>query len=485
MDTSYAEEDACILEALQAGRSSVIQGFPREACVDAICAYILRRYRRPTRPCRDTKEPKPSGEITPEKEKKRRKLTPFVNETETTALTRCTSMVVVPNIGLLREIVKGLMGLPRETLLGNPGMLFGEEEDAFLITLQYNEETKTFTEEISFRSDIVLTTSRQLVELGDKSIDRSKYLIEKKEELEDFDRKAKIEMGVYSFISGVDTVVFLDTHLLARQNARALEECVSIVMQARPVNPRRLNLNYISSGEEKKYFYFLGSSVTHEVLSMLEAQNISPRVINKSIEKKTLVSKGKGEKVPEVGIALLDATGKDSAVLAEHHINLLARSSARVLVVLRDVLDIQRLRDKLQGTSLLGVSGIFFLDEHIPRRKVKEEISGGAKKIWAVTERFFFYRRGHLQRLLAPFRAEKALFLNVPDAQTLSDVLKHSDIVRTEQEKEEADGICSVPILVLARKRERYSIELLLQKAFEPEEAFRHVDWILDKVPAY
>lgn len=449
-----------------AKESRVLGGFKRSEYIKAASEHIKKKMKRKHQ---RTQKPRISGEDPPrdplskttghprkeeEKEKiQRNKLSSYENTCSTTSLNRCSILVLAPNTGIIYELLQMLLkGRVSEGIDEDLYSLCGEEEDDFLIGLQY--VLGEFKESSNFSSDVIISTTKHLVELGDSRIDSSKCFFENEEELENFERKEKMKLGVYSFLSGVQTVFLLDAHILQLQNIKNLRESLGILKEATPSLRFGMDLRYLSSGEEKRRIFALTDIPTPELLSLAkEVDGTSTVEIGKYLYKRT---KNK--------ITLIRERRKSPLEATYHYITTVNSSEEKNLIILRDALEVNQLKELLESSSILGISGVFFCDEHTPRNTIKEELQTERRRIWITTERFIFHRRRRIERLLHPFLPNKIF----------SPHILHPEVIRYSSHKR-------VPLLLLYSREDRYLLSFLLNQEFSSTEAEKDLEY-LDRV---
>ncbi|OAG30441.1 hypothetical protein NEDG_01983 [Nematocida displodere] len=454
----------CISLLLENKETGVVGGFSRTECVSRVCTFLLERFQHRGRP------------QLPEKEKRaepgeRKKLSSFENRTDTTSLTKCSVLVIAPNLGLISEVVKRLLNEPGSRL-GESSSFYGSEDDNFLIGLKYVDATG-FEEASNFTSDLIITTTKHLIELGDHKIDRSQYLVKTEEELAHFDRTAKMALGIYSFLSGIDTTIYLDADLLQMQNMKSVAEVLSIVKESQPRAPKTMNLKYLSSGEEKKAFLLLADTASSEMVALVREEDSSAQIV---IKQSTGPVSKKGPKNPAIFATVFNNPNMSVISLCEHHLAVLSQETDRFVVLLRDILQVEQLKAYVEGSNLLGANGIFFIDEHTPKNKIKEELKLKNKRIWVVTERFVFFRKTRLPTLLLPFQAQKILSPNIPNRYILS-LLKNNTGIEDAGDLHDPSPYSS-PIILISSKHDEFSIEKLINREFVPQDEFMFEDWI-------
>ncbi|KAI5188386.1 hypothetical protein NECID01_0017 [Nematocida sp. AWRm77] len=504
-------------DVLKSGRSGVFGGYSRSACAESVCKYVLHRYST-------TKTAQALQKIAelPKQETKKRKLTPFENFTDTTSIDRCSVLIVVPNIGMVSVLVRRLLGGKKEKV-SSKEEFYGDQGDDFLIGLKHvgapatdrregegseegalseekekkeeekEEKEKTlprFEEASHFSADVIIATTKNLMMMGNRNIDVEKHGITTEEELGVYKRDTKLERGMYSFLSGVDTTIFMDTDVLQLQNIKSLRDIVHIVKETSPTTKKSMHLKYLSSGEEKKQFLFLSRTLTSDILNL--AENLgTPYTVEDAREKR---------RVPGVGASttlLVDKRGTDSEsskyAFAKHHIERMLETvdNIKLFVVLKDAEEVKHLKEAFEGTMLLA-SSIFFIDEHTSRNRIKEQIKGktksrtGQKKVWAITERFVFYRKKRLASLLEPFGATHVFSPNIPLLYTLDAILPHTEIPCTlsgaskhQEERAPSSSVYSSPVVLVYSKNDKWAVESLTGKPFVPEKAFEYFDYVV------
>ncbi|KAI5186450.1 hypothetical protein NEHOM01_1483 [Nematocida homosporus] len=428
----------------------VLGGFKRSEYLEGLTQWILTGKSN-----RTVKEIKKDTSPTV----KKCRLSAYDNPRTITALNRCRIVVLVPNIGLVEELVRRLvLGKSSEltedmetdqSFWGNPG-------DDFIIGLGRVEDH--FTERSLFGAEVIISTTKALVDLDNNKIDSSQYLIKNEAELEGFERKAKIEMGVYSFLSSAETVFLLEADLMQAQNIKGLTESLQIIQDATPSKRQEMNLKYLSSGEERKQFIMCTNLPTPEVLGLGRQFGHEMQVIMGRSAKPT-----KSYKYP---LKILNGAQKDPIQVAAHYISTLPDSVTRLLVVVKDALAASALKKTLEESALLGLTGIFIADEHVPRNQVKEMIGSPKIRIWITTERFVFYRRKRLHQLLYPFIPTLGLSPYVCHPSTLRLINAHK-----------------VPFTLLYNQDEQYLTSALLRKSFDPKVDFEYLDFITANQP--
>ncbi|KAI5171906.1 hypothetical protein NEFER03_1171 [Nematocida sp. LUAm3] len=414
--------------------SKVLGGYTRSEYIKALSEHIKERMQRKHLPKR-TLHPDRHAE---EEKKQKSKLSAYENTCSTTSLNRCSVLVLAPNTGIIYELLQMILKEKvSEGIDSDPYSFCGEEEDNFLIGLQYSMHQ--FKESSNFSSDIIVATTKYLVELGDNRIDSSKCFFENEEELENFERKEKMKLGIYSFLSGVQTIFLLDAHVLQLQNIKNLRETLEIVKESVPSLRFGMDLRYVSSGEEKRNIFCLTDIPTPELLSLAkEIDGASTVDIGKYLYKRT---KNRITLVREKRASLLEAT--------YHYITTANSSEEKTLVILRDALEVNRIKELLESSSILGISGVFFCDEHTPRNTIKEELEKGRRRIWISTERFIFHRRKRIDKLLHPFLPNKIF----------SPHILHPEIIRYSSSKR-------IPLTFLYTEEEQYILSFILAKDF-------------------
>ncbi|KAH9386021.1 uncharacterized protein NEMAJ01_0917 [Nematocida major] len=449
---------ADIRECFQRRETGVFGGFSRESYIREIVKYMHDRYEK--KQCAEPAAKKP--------EAKKSRLSSFENYTETTSINKCTMCVVVPSTGLIAEIVGRL--LENRSVLGKEVKdteyrILGDECDDFMLPLMHTENG--FEEASNMQADILMTTTKALVTLGDHKIDRSKYFIAEEEGLADFSRKAKNKLSIYAFLSGVDTAVFLDADILQLQNAVSLRESVKILEEALPAPRQKLNLRYLSSGAEKKAFVFLANVITPCILE-LAGQMPEHRVVKKAAGSP---AKKAGRARAETEIQIKWNKSVPEKRYKDHHINTLANEFERTLVIVRDSIEMKAMQEEMQSSSMLTDKSIFFIDEFTPGNKIKDELKGGVKRVWVITERFIFYRRKRLSRVITPYNPVKVFSCHMVNPRVLELALKAVDPKKTEH------ALYASPVILTASdEKEKYIIEELLGKEVSTDELFAYSD---------
>jgi len=477
-----------VSEALGSEESAAFGGYTREEGVEAICSYVLRKFRKgKMEEIREKIERKreEERENSAESGAKRTKLTPFRNFTETTSLSRCSAAVFAPNVGMVSEFVKRLVdcgsggngdGCDRrekkrdvvrkeKNAINNAEYFVGDPGDDFIIALKYDRESGWFEESSNFAADIVIGTTKGLVDLDRHKIAGKKLVIKSEEDLKQTETKIKLETGMYSFLSGVETIFMMDGDILQLQNMNALCETLMILKEARPAATKSMNLKYLSSGNEKKRIFFFCRAVTPEILNIIKewgtwSVHCKPR---------------EGARREGVEATLISNRDEEQRYrMAKHHMEMMSNTCEKLLVVLRDEKQAEKLKEVLKERSLTGNSGVFFIDEHTPRSKIKEECKRNTKKVWVITERFVFYRTKRLDSLLKPFKATKIFSLNVPLFYILRDLIRNTEAAETDEGIQEY----RTPLVFLQGKSEEYITQDILGESFSFDEEFQYLDSI-------
>lgn len=441
--------------------SGVFGGFSREIYIQELVKYIVERYQKK----KYSERPVQSTSI------KKTRLSTYVNQTETTTLNRCTLCVVVPNAGLIAEIVSRLFEnksvLKEKDLKLSQYKIVGDENDDFILPLKYTEETG-FEETFNISADIIILTTKALITLGDKKIDRKKYFIKEKEELVDFTRKVKNQLNIYAFLSGIDTTVFLDADILQIQNKLSVKELINIIKEAKPMEKQQLNLRYLSSGEEKKAFIFLANIITPEIIKIVE-----------EIPQHTVISKSTASNNPnnlgslKYPVQLILNKNTPETKYRNHHILNLSNEYEKVLIILKDSVELNQMKTETAESPSVLSNSIFFIDEYTPGNKIKDELKNSTKRVWVITERFIFYRRRRLTRILTPYNPVKVFAPHIVNPYILKIALN----TITPQETE--DKIYSAPVILTVRNdSEKYFINELFGKSVIISELFMYTDSI-------
>lgn len=464
-----------IREILHKRRSAAVGGYSRKEYIREVCKYLKERYIEDIRDLSYMKEREEDhqkedqeGEYKENHPKqKKRCLSAFNNYKETSKFSKASLLIIVPNTGLVLEIVKELKmisstqaeqeyayeGARISKLYGY--CMEGDEDDEFLAGMSYSNGE--FAEVPSHEAEIVIATTKYIVEMGGDKIDSSKHFFKTVEELEGFERRVKAEMGVYSFISGVDTVILLDAHILEIQNHKNLEETLCIVKEALPHKGKKMDIRHMSSGEEKKAFIFLMDILTPRILSILEKNKEAfDRYFSTSLFRSNLFTLPSMTK----SLTIHAGRGKNSVVHALHHIRILSASEERLLVIVRDLLELNALKEEMHLSSLLGVTDILFIDEHMSRNAIKEGIKM-QKRTWIVTERFIFYRQRRLHQLLHPLEPAHLFAPHVLHPITLVLAVKNP---------------CKVSII--CNRNEEHRVSSIIKREFEIEKEMKYTDYI-------
>ncbi|KAI5191207.1 hypothetical protein NEMIN01_1415 [Nematocida minor] len=440
-------------ECLQKKTAGVFGGYSKEAYVQEVVCYLIERYQKKKYNERPAKQP----------EVKKTRLSSFENYTETTSLNRCTVCIVVPNAGLVAEIVARLLenkSLHLNELRKGQYAMTGDDNDDFILPLNYTEE-EGFNETSNYQADIVIATTKALVTLGDKRIDRKKYFIEEKDQLADFKQKVKQEMNMYAFLSGVDTAILMDADILHIQNPLSLLETIRILEESKPAPKQNLNLRYLSSGPEKKAFIFLANIITPELVSISRKYEHA-KVLSKKVTKSTKIK-------DSMHFRMNKSTEVNK--YTEHHINNLTNKCERVLVVLKDSVELKKIEAEITDNSPMSIQGIFFMDEYTPTSKIKDALENRKRRVWIITERFIFYRRKRLSRIVTPFNPVKVFSPHIVNPRLLK------LLADTVSPQETEDSIYSSPIILTATSTaEEYFLSELFGKQVSISELFAYCD---------
>ncbi|KAI5181585.1 hypothetical protein NEOKW01_1761 [Nematocida sp. AWRm80] len=444
-----------LAEILLRKESGVFGGYSRTKYVHEVCTYIIKRYSDP-RGYFAKREDKKSV--------KKLKLSSFDNYTSTTAINRCLVLVVVPNIGMIKEIITRICYNSRTESLRTRYDFFGDPEDSFFIGLRYSSENG-FEESSISGATLVIATPTGIVTMGDEKIDRSKYHIKSEEELKSFERTVKIEMGIYSFLSSVDTAIFLDTDLLELQSIISLEELILILKEAQPSKPKQMDLKYLSSGEEKKSFVFLSTVITSGILHLAQKYTSSEGYALRTATPKKRIA-------PRYPITVYQKKPSISfSALALYYINALLSTQDKTLIVLKDSIQVAKVMEEVNNSSITGTTGVLFIDEHTSKTLIKEELQKENKFIWVITERFIFYRRKRLSRLISPFDPKKIISPFVINPEILSILLEHTNPLSSDS------PLFFSPILVTFSEDDQPAINYLLGAEFNAQTEFQYSDY--------
>lgn len=441
-------------ESLAKKESLLVGGYSKDAYIEEVVQYILDRYQK--------KIYREKALVPPPAKKTR--LTPFENRTETTSINRCAVCIILPNAGLIAEIASRIIQnksmLGKEALKSSQYSITGDDSDDFLLPLKYTEE-EGFEETTNLQADIVITTTKALVTMGDKRIDRKKHFINEKEELVDFKRKIKHEMNVYAFLSGVDTTILVDADILQIQNEIALEESVKIIEESKPAPKEQLNLRYISSGEEKKAFIFLANIITPKIASMVSMLP-NHKIVSKPVDKPVKIGYSMCIKIDQ---------STEINTYTDHHITNLSEKYEKILVVVKDSVELKGIEEEIKNNSLMGAHRIFFVDEYTPKNKIKEELESKKKRVWVITERFIFYRKKRLPRIITPYDPVKIFSPHIVNPRILKILAKTVD----PQETKCSEYSCPV-IMRAEHTTDEYFLSELFGQKVTIEELFAYSD---------
>ncbi|KAI5161927.1 hypothetical protein NEAUS03_1832 [Nematocida ausubeli] len=459
-------------ECFKTKASAVFGEFSRNAYLREVVKYITDRYAKK----------KYSERQAPQPPQKKTRLSSFENFTETTSINKCTLCVVVPNKGLIAEIVARLMA--KKSILGEDikaekYAIIGDEDDDFMMPLMYAEGE--FKEAYNSQADVILATTKAMVTLGDQKLDRSKYFIQTAEELVDFARKAKNDLNIYSFLSGVDTVIVLDADILLIQNSVSFYETLKILEEARPAIRPQMNLRYLSSGEEKKAFVFLAGVISPALVSLIEK-----KPGHMIVSKKESAEPASSEMLKSTpacypySVCLKLNKTVATEKYADHHITTLLNSYERTLVIVKDSVEMEKIKAEIHNSSGFAEKNIFFIDEFTAESKIKEEIKSKIlRKVWIITERFIFYRKKRLSRILTPYSPIKIFAPYVVNPRILQ-----LAISKTEDLEETENGLYNAPItLVISSEEERYFVNDLFGQQVSISKLFEYSDETTINVP--
>ncbi|OAG30279.1 hypothetical protein NEIG_00442 [Nematocida sp. ERTm5] len=455
-------------ECFKKKESGLFGGYSKEAYIQEVVKYIFDRYEKKMYSERPAQTQNP---------KKKTRLSSFENFTETTSLNKCTLCVVVPNAGLIAEIVGRIMA--KKSVLGEDiktaqYKIIGDENDDFMLPMMYTGTG--FEETYNMQADIVILTTKALVSFGDKKIDRSKYFINTTEELEDFTRKAKQDLNVYAFLSGVDTVILLDADILLIQNSVAFYETLKILEEAKPAPKQYMNLRYLSSGEEKKSFIFLGEVIPPKLVSFIEKMPSYVIVSKKECAQERQSSRQRESLCSPYKVCLKANRHTSPEKYAEHHITNLSNDYERSLVIVRDSVEMEAIKAEIQNASGYTAKTILFIDEFTTESKIKEELKKGCmKRVWVITERFIFYRRKRLPRILTPYNPIKVFAPYIVNPKLLQTVL-----IKVIDPQDTEHALYNSPIiLTVSNDAERYFISEICGRPVALDQLFEYTDEVI------
>lgn len=443
---------------LERRTSLLVGGYSRESYIDEVVRYINERYREK----KYKEKPVHTQEI------KKTRLSSFENHTETTSINRCTVCIVAPNTGLIAEIVGRVMhnkSVLENEVKKNVYNMLGETNDDFILPLTYSDKNG-FEETSNMQADIVITTMKALVTMGDHKIDRKKYFINEKEELEGFKQKIKHDMNIYAFLSGVDTIILIDADILEIQNAVSLRETLKIMEDAKPSPKQQLNLRYISSGKEKKAFIFLANIITPMLSKTVEMYSDCKIVSKLAVD----------HALQDCSINIRLDRSTDINTYVEHHVANLSELYGRVLLVVKDSIELKSIEEGIKNNSPISIQSIFFMDEYTPKTKIKEALESKKKRAWVVTERFIFYRRKRLSRIITPYDPVKVFSPHVINPRLLG-ILNQAVCLQETDDNEYRS-----PIIMRAQSpADEYFLSEFFERKVTIDEIFAYADDITIK----
>lgn len=458
-------------DALYGGGDAAMGGFGRREYIEELCTYIKERVESRGRRLPSEIESAPG---------KGSKLKPFVNYTKTTSLNRCAFLVVVPNRGLAEAVAGGLL-FGKKCADEDPGHkdFLGDPDDDFRTGLKIsNGEIR---EAGMYSSDIILSTTKALLEMDNHKVDLSKCFIEDGKQLQNIDTKVKLELGIYAFLSGVSECIFMDADLLQIQNLPAISKVIHIVLNAKPKTQGALNLKSLSSGEDRKRLLFLSDTVTSEIRAIYGKYSPSDASILLGPNQELPLMLGNRGQANSFAFQMFMLAPRDSPQgkvqafndLFEFHVSTISKNSGSFIVLVKDSLYAVALKDHLRGHSLMGPTGMLFIDEYTSRNKIKAEQSSNTKRIWVVTERFVFYQRKRLARLLGPLNAQRLLLMHAPDPHLLCLLLPLVD-----RNSPESPGPYGARVILQVFPGDKFVIERILGRKFSLKKEFQFADHV-------
>lgn len=489
-----------MLESLRDGRDFMMSGVQREVYVESVAKHLLEvLHRRGGGPGSCGEEEAAGGR---REEGGRKVLSSFSNRTATTSLTKCATLVLVPNRGIVDMLLHHLLGgLVKDGNLGGHESAFlfcGDPQDECRVGLKRTPGGEIVEVQNMYDSDVILATPLAILATRGRCEDPESNRSEENELGGSDDAPAeeavhselnislseKMGAGVFDFLSSVSLCIVLDLHILYFQDLTKVSNVLYLVKNSRVRNLGRtaMHINQFSSGEEKKTVKFFSAFENRDIRKLFVKHAVhgawSREKVVEGVKRSRPVllffnreRDGGGPSGQLGGEGLSGAgLGKRSAAYCrafEFHVRNILGSPATdgaTVVVIKNYLYEVLLKHVLLSTfselfsKIEGRSPLVFVNEYFSRSKADKKIKL-RKSVVVVTERFFFYNHERMEVLLKGMGARRAMFMDVPTPfifEKMAAVLE-----RQEPRFGSPSSVYSTQLIVNVTKEDRCELEAL------------------------